>query len=281
MLSVCLTTKHPRSTTVTCRETGALVSGILSGMRSLAIGLMSLCVLTAASLVALGTPAVLGSEDADAYTAFAPLYVLHRSYAEYLFSGTELEIPADLIDACERFSYEMALFHLDYSLQIEEATAGGLAYLVRLRIEAASFCEAYGEAIAAIAALDEADYELLGDASDAGLFAEIKRINDLMEATLDEILIDLGEGIERWTFAVTFSLRTLLNQAAVGRINANLPEILYADPEGTAPPYAVPEEIAAAMERLVGLSGIELSEAEAGEAIESAWAIYDYFIGEP
>ena len=264
-----------------CCETAAPVFGILSGMRGLAIGLISLCVLATVPIISSGTPAVLGSQYADAYTEFAPLYILHRAYAEYLFNGTSVEIPTNLADACGRFSYELALFHLDYSsVHAEVATAGGLAYLVRLRVEATSFCDAYEETIGAIAALEEVDYELLCEASDEGLFAEIKRVNDLMETTLDEILIDLGEGSERWAFAVTFSLKTLLNQVEVGRINANLREILYADPEGTAPPFVVPEEVAAAMERLVGLSGIDLSEAEAEEAIESAKAIYEYFIGE-
>ncbi len=242
------------------------------------IGLATLCALTVACS---GSPALLGSQFADAYAAFAPLYVLHRSYGEYLFSGTAVETPADLEASCARFSYELALFHVDYVVQTESATAGGLAYLVRLRMESTSFCDRYDESIRTIAESNEVDNELLSAASDEGLFAEIKRINDLMEAALDEILAGMGEGIERWAFAVTFSIRTLLNQTEVERINTNLREILYADPEGTAPPFAVPTEIVGAMERLIGLSGRQLSEAEVEDAVRSATVIYEHFVAEP
>jgi hypothetical protein len=246
-------------------------------MRSLMIGLTILSGLTVACS---GSPALLGSQFADAYAAFASLYVLHRSYGEYLFNGTAVEIPEDLSDSCERFCYELALFHADYVIQTESAAAGGLAYLVRLRVESTSFCDVYDESIRAIAELNEVDYDVLNVASDAGLFAEIKQMNDLMEVALDEILAGMGEGIERWTFAATFSIRTLLNQAEVKRINTNLREILYADPEGTASPFAVPVEIAAAMERLIGLSGRDLSEAEVDDAIQSAALIYEYLVAE-
>lgn len=250
-------------------------------MRSLVIGSAFLSVLTLVSVVVIGSPALLGSRFADAYTAYAPLYVFHRSYAEYLFNGTEVEIPAELAASCDRFSYELALFHLDYVVQTESASAAGLAYLARLRAESTSFCDAYGGAIDAIAGLEGVDYEALGEASDQGLFAGIKRINDLMESTLDEILAGLGEGIERWAFAVTFSMRSFLNQTEVERIDANLREILYADPEGVAPPFAVPDEIAVSMETLLDLSDRELSDAEVVESFRAAAALYEYFVGEP
>jgi hypothetical protein len=247
-------------------------------MRSLIIGLASLCVVAVAST---GSPGLLGSRFADVYVAFAPLYALHRSYAEHLFRGTALEIPAELEASCSRFPYELALFHVDFVVQTEPSTAGGLAYLIRLRAESTSFCDAYGELIRAIAESEDAENDILGAASDEGLFAEIKRMNDLMEAALDQILAGMGEGIERWMFATTFSIRTLLNQTEIERIDTNLREILYADSEGTAPPFAVPTEIAAAMERLIGLSGRELSEAEIEDATRAAASIYEYFITEP
>jgi hypothetical protein len=247
-------------------------------MRSAILGLAGLWILSA---VCCGSPALLGSQFADAYAAFAPLYVLHRSYGEYLFNGTAVEVPEDLPDSCERFSYELALFHVAYVVQTESAAPGGLAYLVRLRAESASFCDVYDESIRAIAESDEVDYDVLGAASDGGLFAEIKRMNDLMETALDEILAGMGEGIERWAFAVTFSIRTLLNQTEVERINTNLREILYADPEGTASPFAVPTEVASAMERLVELSGRELSVTQREDAVRSATVIYEHFVAGP
>ena len=158
-------------------------------------------------------------------------------------------------------------------------TAGGLAFLSRLRADSAAFCDAYEASIASIAESAEPDDELLAEASEEGLFAEIKKINDLVESALDEILIGMGEGIERWTFAVTFSIRTLLSRQTIERIDANLREILYADPEGIAPPFDVPEEIFVAMERLIGLSGRALTDREAKEVIEVAASLYEYFMG--
>jgi hypothetical protein len=247
-------------------------------MRSLVIGLVALSGLTVACS---GSAARLGSHFADVYAAFAPMYALHRSYGEYLFNGTVVVIPADLEASCERFSYKLALFHVDYVVQTGSAPAGGFAYLVRLRAESSSFCDAYDKSIRAIAEPDEVDYDALSAVSDEGLFVGIKRMNDLLEAALDEILAGMGEGIERWAFAVTFSIRTLLNQTEVERISTNLREILYADPEGTAPPFAVPTEIVAAMDRLIGLSGRELSEAEVEDAVRAATSIYEHFVTEP
>ena len=249
-----------------------------SGMRRAILGLVGLWIL---SVGCCGSPALLGSQFADAYAAFAPLYVLHRSYAEYLFNGTAVEIPADLEAACAQFSYELALFYIDYVVQTESATAGGLAYLVRLRAESTSFCGAYDESIRAIVASDEVDYDVLSAASGEGFFAEVKRMNDLMETALDEILAGLGEGIDRWAFAVTFSVRTLLNQAEVERINTNLREILYGNPEGIGSPFAVPTDVASAMGRLVELSGRDLSETEKEDAVRSATVVYEHLVAVP
>ncbi len=253
-----------------------------NGMRSLVIGSTFLGVLAVVSVGVIGSPARLGSRFSDVYTAFSPLVALYASYRDYLFDGTAVEIPANLATSCERFSYELALFHLDYVVQTESASAGGLAYLARLRADSTAFCDSYDPWIRALAESDEVDTDLLSAASDEGLFAEIKRINELMEITLDEILAGLGEGVERWAFAVSFAMRSLLNQTEVERIDdAYIREILYADPEGDAPPFAVPNEIALAMERLINLSGRELSEAEVEEAYRAATAIYEHFAGAP
>ena len=75
-------------------------------------------------------------------------------------------------------------------------------------------------------------------------------------------------------------MRTLLGQPPVGRISANLREILYGDPDGSGPPFAVPMEVTCAMERLVALAGRELSEADVEEAMRSATTIYAYFVVE-
>jgi len=244
-------------------------------MRGLTVGLLCLCV---AAVACSASPARLGSLYADVYGAFAPLYVLYRSYADHLFSGAPVRIPPSLESSCERYSYELAVFHVEYVQQTGSATVAGLARLVRLRVESSAFCDSYDEWIRTLADPKETDADLLSAASEEGLFSAIKQLNDSMGEALDEILAGLGDGIERWTFAVTFSVRALLRQTEVDRIDANLREILYADPNGTAPPFDVPAEIVDAMEQLVGLAGRDLSEAEAAEAYRLATAIYEHFV---
>ena len=251
-------------------------------MRRLPIGLGCLCLLALLSGSVTGSPALLGSRFADVYTAFSPHVRLYGSFRDYLFDGTTVEIPDGLGASCDHFSYELALFHLDYVVQTESASAGGLAYLARLRAESISFCDTYSQWIRALAASDVIDTDLLSAASDEGLFAAIKRLNELMSETLDEILAGLGEGVERWACAVSFAMRALLNQTEVEWIDdAYIREILYAGPEGIAPPFAVPNEIALAMGDLIDLSGRELSEVEVEEAYQAAAVIYEYFVEEP
>ncbi len=242
-------------------------------MRAVLLGMVCLCLLAPACV---GTPALLGSQFADITTAFSPLALLYVSYRDYLFAGTVVEIPTGVETACERFAYELAVFHVEYANQTDSATAAGLAYIVRFRVESTVFCDAYGSWIHDLAESDEVDSSLLSAAGDADLFSEIKRMNDLMGEALDEILVGLGEGIERWSFAVTFSVRALLHRTQVERIDANIREIFYADPEGTAPPFPVPDEVAEAMAQLVDLSGRDLAESE--EALAMATTVYVHFI---
>ncbi len=249
-------------------------SGMLTGMRAVILGW---AVVGLIAVSGCGSPALLATQFADVYAAFAPLYALHRSYADHLFAGTPVDPPPGLSEACENYTYRLAVFHAEYVVQTASVTAAGIAHVVRLRAASAAFCEDFARVLQAIEA-SSADPETLTAAGEKGLYAEIKRVNDRLEATLDELLVGSGNGVERWAFAVTFSMRTILRQPGLERISADLREILYADPEGTAPPSVVPEAVAEAMERLLGLSGRRLSEAESGEAIEAAAAIYDHFM---
>ena len=224
--------------------------------------------------------AILGSQFADAYAAFAPLYSLYQSYADYLCQGTPVDVPPGLDAACTRFAYALAQFHVQYAVQTESSTATGIAYLARLRSDTATFCEVYGPDIQAVVESDGRDQAVLHDASAAGLFAGIKQVNDGIEATLDQILAGMGEGIERWAFAVAFSMRTILASAPPTRIEPSVREILYADPEGSVPPYPVPPKVGAAMQQLLDRSGQDLSDAESSEAIRAATTIYEYVLAE-
>jgi len=224
------------------------------------------------------TPAILGSQFADVCTAFAPLRLLHRSYADHLFAGAPLSVPAGVEDACADFAQELARFHLEYLLQTESVTAGAAAFLVRLRAEAATYCDAHAAAILAIARTDGADLEIWGAAAEAGLFAGIKRMNDGLEGALDELLLAMGEDERRWAFGVAFALRSLLRQGSIERIGTGLREILYGDAAADGPPHAIAPDVALAMEQLLGLTDRELTTADLVEAIRTATIIYEHFL---
>ena len=246
-------------------------------MRSVGFGLAAVCLLAAACAA---TPAQLGARFAEVYTAFSPVVPLYASYRDHLFLGTPVEAPAAVGTACERFAYELAVFQVEYVNQTESATAAGLALLTRLRVESAAFCDRYGEWLRALGESDPIDADLVGAAGEKGLFSEIKRMNELIAETLDEILAGLGDGFERWSFAATFSVRALLLQTEIERLDENTREILYGDPEGSGPPFDVPAEVEEAMARLVDLGGRELSVEEIDEAYRSATVIYAYFVPE-
>jgi hypothetical protein len=246
-------------------------------MRRIGIGLVGLCLW---AIACSATPAQLGARFAEVYTAFSPMVQLYGSYRDHLFLGTPVVIPEDVGTACERFAYELAIFHVEYVNQTESSTAAGLALLTRLRVESAAFCDGYEEWLRILGELEAVDDDLVGTAGDEGLFSAIKRMNDLIAETLDEILAGLGDGFDRWTFAVTFSVRALLLQTEIEQLDENTREILYGNPEATAPPFDVPSEVSEAMARLVDLGGRELTPEEVEEAFRSAMVIFDHFVPE-
>ena len=247
-------------------------------MRRAGFGVAAICLL---AITCAATPAQLGARFAEVYTPFSPMVPLYASYSDHLFFGTPVEASESLGTACERFAYELAVFHVEYVNQTESATATGLAFLTRLRVESATFCDRYGEWLRALAESDPVDDDLVGAAGEEGLFSEIKRMNEFIAETLDEILAGLGDGFERWSFGVAFSVRALLLQAQIDRLDENTREILYGDPEGTEAPFDVPPRVAEAMARMVDLGGRELSAEEVDEAYGSATVIYEHFVQEP
>ena len=169
-----------------------------------------------------GAPADLGSDFSDAYAAFAPLYTAHRSYADYLFSGTEVTIPADLGDACVGFARELAQLQLDMVTQTESELAAPITYLARLRSDTALFCETYQPFLLAMTRSTDERMEAVQTASDAGAFAAIADLNRLFEGVLDATINAFEIDEEKWVFAVTFACRTFIVSPRIdrGRLDA-------------------------------------------------------------
>lgn len=222
-----------------------------------------------------------GSQFADVYSAFAPWFALHEAFAEYLFRGSETEIPADLSSCCEGFPLALARLQLTMGAQSDSPTAVLNARLPELLVEVDAFCAIYRPILETIDASDGGDFADLEEASDAGLFARIyelhERLEDLFTAAFDEIDNDRS----RWSFAVAFTVRTLTSHEAIERIDEDLAGIFYGREGASGPPFPVPEAIAEAMAGLVALSGRDLPPSESERAGRWAEEILAAFVSDP
>jgi hypothetical protein len=222
-----------------------------------------------------------GSQFADVYSAFAPWFALHEAFAEYLFRGSETEIPADLSSCCEGFSLALARLQLTMGAQSDSPTAVLNARLPELLVEVDTFCAIYRPILETIDASDGGDFTDLEEASDAGLFARIyelhERLEDLFTTAFDEIDNDRS----RWSFAVAFTVRTLTSHEAIERIDEDLAGIFYGREGASGPPFPVPEAIAEAMAGLVALSGRDLPPSESERAGRWAEEILAAFVSDP
>lgn len=224
----------------------------------------------------------LGTAFADVYTEFAPLYMFYRSYGDYLFKGSPIEVPIGLSEACDRFPYEVALFHIEVSTQTDSMTIQSiLPQLIRLRIGCDAYCVNHNDTLSTIVDWEAMDFEAIEQASDAGLFSEIRELSRALEATLDELLDAFVGDLDRWFFGVAFALRGILTQTTIERIDAHLEEILYGSPEAIEAPIPVPEAVHRAMTRLIELSGRELNADEANEARAMAEIVYECIASDP
>jgi len=223
--------------------------------------------------------AQLGARFADAYTAFAPLFLFHRSYADHLFQGTGVVIPMYLVESCQSFSYQLALLQIDLIEQTAPQMPETMSFVLRLRMEQAAYCDRHVVTLEQIAAAPEADLDMLKAASDTGLFAGIQALSDLLELSLDAALTELDEDLGPWRFAVAFSMRGILNQQSVERIDSNLSDILYGADGAAGPPLVVSDAVADAMADLIELSGRDLGDDEAALAVGHAGIVYRYIVG--
>ena len=221
----------------------------------------------------------LGVRFADTYSAFAPLYLFHRSYADHLFLGTDVEIPMHLVESCQSFSFHLGMLQIEMVEQTASTTAQALDLVVALRIVLSAYCARHAPVLTDIAAMSVVDSAMLGGASEAGLFAGIQALSDELESVLDAVLLSLDGDEARWRFAVSFSMRGLMNQETIERIDANLREILSGSETAEGPPVEVPPDVEMAMAALVESSGEDLEPEEAIEAAGHAAIVLAFLLG--
>jgi len=227
---------------------------------------VGLCLLPALSV--LSSPASVGSTFADTYSAFAPLYTLYKSYANFLFAGTEIVIPPDL----EQRTLQLEIITQTDSQRIEQVTR-----LAHLRQTTDTFCQTYRETISAIASLPAADLDTFKQAADDSLFVAISDENKELEGLFSST-VDTYSGREQWKFAATFSIRTILEQGNLVRLDSSLSEILLG-PEDD--PYAtgiVPATVLPQVKELAALAGIDLDDVWQQRALALAHEVYDYLM---
>lgn len=242
-----------------------------------------LCGLLAALLstaVLGGQPAQIGSAFADVYGAFAPLGVLHRSYADFLFYGTEVVIPDDLASSCEETGFLLALLHIDLLSQTGSQVTVTIPRLARLRADLAAFCDVHSETLMGISLMDPPDLVILRQASETGLFSDIYGLQQGLQFAFEAYLDGLEDQQGTWEFAVAFALKTLLNQEDLGKIEESLRDILYGSEEAALPPAFVPQDIKGTIARLVEFIEIPLEASMVDEIRTHAQLIYDYVVGE-
>ncbi len=234
-----------------------------------------------ASAVFGGQQAGVGSSFAEIYGAFAPLAVLHRSYADFLFYGTDVVIPDNLASACDETGYLVALLHVDLLTQTGSQVVDTMPRLTRLRADLAVFCDTHSGTLDDISMMNPPDLDKLKGASEGGLFSDIYGLQQGLQFVFEAYLDGLTDEQETWEFAVAFSLKTLLGQTKLEKVEASLRDILYGSEEAALPPAFVPQDIAVAIVELIQFVDIPLEASMTDEIRTLAQLIYDYVVGEP
>jgi len=235
---------------------------------------LTLAVCLLGVVLAGASPAALGSAFADSYTAFAPLYAVYRSYADYLFYGSEVVIPPGLNEACEVVSDRLVDLHMAFIVQTDSQRVEEVTRLARLRSSVASFCRDYQEQIAAIGNLSEPDLDLFTQAADAGMFAAVYELNKQLEGVFT-IALESYEGTKSgWAFSVSFALRALLNQGPTEQVDPTLKEILLGPEKEPFSRKDLPAEILPEIDAFAALIGKSLTADEQEEMASLAQTIY-------
>jgi len=243
--------------------------------RRILLLVVGLCLLSAVTV--LSSPASVGSAFADTYSAFAPLYTLYKSYANFLFSGTEIVIPPDLEQACTHLQDRLKTLQIEIITQTDSQRIEQVTRLAHLRQTTDTFCQTYQETISMIASIPTADLDTFKQAADDGLFVAISDENKELEGLFSS-MVDTYSGREQWKFAATFSIQTILKQGNLVRLDSSLREILLG-PEDD--PYAagiVPATVLPQVEELATLAGTDLDDARQQLALSLAHEVYGYLM---
>ena len=242
------------------------------------MGLALLCL----SLVAVGSESAhMGAAFSNVYSAFAPLSLLHRSYADFLFNGTSVSVSAGLSGACEATAIALAEMHLELLQQTGSHVVETIPRLARLRADSAGLCATHSDMLASLSQIADANMSTLEAASQQGLFSSIYGLQQRLQFMLDAYLEGIPNDQATWEFAVAFSLHTLLLQQPMVAIDPSLRAILYGSEQATVPPAFVPDDIADAI-ILVVSSGESSGEGVAAEAVrEQIELIYAYVMDAP
>jgi len=228
-----------------------------------------------------GQPAEIGSTFADVYGAFAPLGVLHRSYADYLFDGTDVVIPDNLASACDETGLSLALLHVDLLTQTGSQVVDTMPRLTRLRADLAAFCDIHSQVLADISVIDPPEIGVLNGASELGVFSGIYGLQKGLRFAFEAYLNGLKDAREIWEFAAAFSLKTLLGQTELVRVEATLRDILYGSEGAVLPPAFVPQDVADTIAELIKFVAVPLEASMVDEIRILAQRIYDYAVEEP
>jgi hypothetical protein len=249
--------------------------GILTGMRVLGVALLVLTVVACPALAR--AEAMLGSGFADAYVAFAPLEALYRSFADHLFAGTPIAVPAGLGSCCD--GYLPALQTLQEQLVVQTTSEIGevLGALVRLRADAEATCAEFQPDLVTLGESTDVSAELEDRLAAKRLFARIGDLNERFEDALDAALVGVGEGEPRWVMSVTFAVRTLLVSSGWVRVAPDVATIFYGR-DAASPSFDVSDAVREAMASIASVAGMDLNEEQMANVRESAEAIYEDFI---
>ena len=224
------------------------------------------------------SPATLGGEFADAYSAFGPVYALYRSYADYLFAGTPVVVLAGLGGACQTFSRSLGKLQIALVTEKGGNTDEALTYLVRVRQATNAFCTSYHTTLRTIAAMSTPDMTFFAKVAKAGFFATISGINNLMERAFDRALTGLPDATAQWQFSVAFATRTLIDKQKITRIDSSLSKILLGSADTPPPPSGISPVLMTAVNELAVYSGKTLTADAAARVKALAATIYHALI---
>jgi hypothetical protein len=223
------------------------------------------------------SPASVGSAFADSFLAFVPLYSLYKSYANYLFSGTEVLVPQSIELACPDLLDSLDKLQIEIITQTDSQRIKQVTSLARLRRNTAVFCQSYSETIYSIASVSEADTNVFKQAASAGFFSAISNQNKELEAVFSSTL-ETYTNRKQWEFAVSFSTRTILKQESLSKLDVSLSEILLGPKDAPYPPGIIPEELLPQTRELAALAQEEIDHQVSERVFDLAQQIYDYLM---